>query len=205
MADIIREAPLGQIVRWATNKKFLKYPEEEADFECPQCYRSSESADSLSVIEEKSIDLEPSDATGGDAAKNHQGKEKDLSPRHADHLHDLENLHTQKTHTTVRSSIDAEQDFEKLSTHKTNVTIRTSMGAGPSLTRTRTREMTRAYTRERFDIEKEERSLKTLNMPIVAQKNENGDILVDWYTTDDPANPQNWSSMKKLFVGSQIL
>ena len=28
--------------------------------------------------------------------------------------------------------------------------------------------------------------------------------LVDWYATDDPANPQNWSQKKKAFVAFQI-
>jgi DHA1 family multidrug resistance protein-like MFS transporter len=27
---------------------------------------------------------------------------------------------------------------------------------------------------------------------------------VDWYTTDDPANPMNWSTGKKAFVAGQI-
>lgn len=31
-----------------------------------------------------------------------------------------------------------------------------------------------------------------------------GHILVTWYTTDDPANPQNWSSRKKGFVSCLI-
>lgn len=31
-----------------------------------------------------------------------------------------------------------------------------------------------------------------------------GTILVDWYSSDDPANPQNWSSKKKAFVTMQI-
>ena len=31
-----------------------------------------------------------------------------------------------------------------------------------------------------------------------------GIILVDWYTVDDPANPQNWSFRKKCFVAFQI-
>ncbi|PYH85722.1 MFS general substrate transporter [Aspergillus uvarum CBS 121591] len=40
--------------------------------------------------------------------------------------------------------------------------------------------------------------------PIAPTKTDDGTILVDWYTTHDPANPQNWSSGKKLFVVTQI-
>ena len=54
-------------------------------------------------------------------------------------------------------------------------------------------------------MEQEEANLRERNMPIIAQRNDEGGILVDWYTTDDPANPQNRSSMKKAFVGLQIL
>ena len=35
---------------------------------------------------------------------------------------------------------------------------------------------------------------RTMSKPIVPQKTSNGNIFVDWYTTDDPANPQNWSN-----------
>ena len=31
-----------------------------------------------------------------------------------------------------------------------------------------------------------------------------GSILVGWYSSDDPANPQNWPSKKKAFVAMQI-
>ena len=39
---------------------------------------------------------------------------------------------------------------------------------------------------------------------IVPEKLEDGTILVDWYETDDPANPQNWSLGRKTFVTFQI-
>ncbi|MCJ1309650.1 hypothetical protein MMC25_003310 [Agyrium rufum] len=40
--------------------------------------------------------------------------------------------------------------------------------------------------------------------PIVPVVTESGDILVDWYTTDDPANPQNWTLRRKGFIAFQI-
>ncbi len=207
MADVIREAPLGQIIRWVTRNKFLKYPEEEADFQCPRCYRDPESADSLSVIEEKNSEVESADPAGRkEVGHPEPNEQKSLPPaKDINHHRDVGNLHTHKTNVSVGSSIDHEHDLEKLYTQKTHTTITSGIGAQPALTRTKTREMTRAFTRERFDIEQEEQSLKELNMPIIAQRNEGGDILVDWYTTDDQANPQNWSSKKKAFVGSQIL
>ncbi|KAL9042422.1 MAG: hypothetical protein Q9180_000613 [Flavoplaca navasiana] len=40
--------------------------------------------------------------------------------------------------------------------------------------------------------------------PIAPTVSKDGTILVDWYSTDDPANPQNWSSWKKVFVAFQL-
>ena len=176
MKDLIREAPLGQTIRWITRKKFLKYPEEEADFECPKCYRDS------------------AIASDGTLARSDVGNIDDptgpaVSPP-ADHVDsdekDIEALHTPRTNATVRSDSMVEA---------------TQM----ALMRTVTRETTRGYTQERFKAEQEEASMREQNLPIMAQRNEHGDVLVDWYTTDDPANPQNWSSVKKVVVGSIIL
>jgi MFS transporter, DHA1 family, multidrug resistance protein len=38
MADLFRESPVGQIVRFITNDRFLKYSEEKNGFLCPNCY-----------------------------------------------------------------------------------------------------------------------------------------------------------------------
>lgn len=207
MADIIRDAPLGQIIRWATSNKFLKYPEEEADFKCPKCYKESDNVDASSSEEEKTADLEVSHSAARKEVGHAQNGEQDSSSPSGDsnnHRQDFEKLQNQTTNGTVKSGVHHQHDLENLHTQKSHVTIRSSIGARPSLTRTKTREMTRPYTRERIEIEREEQSLKELGMPIIAQRNEAGDILVDWYTTDDPANPQNWSSKKKVFVAFQI-
>lgn len=38
MADIIRDAAIGQFIRWVTKNRYLQYPEEKADFKLPQSY-----------------------------------------------------------------------------------------------------------------------------------------------------------------------
>ncbi|KAL5325251.1 hypothetical protein ACEPPN_006375 [Leptodophora sp. 'Broadleaf-Isolate-01'] len=45
---------------------------------------------------------------------------------------------------------------------------------------------------------------RTKNRPILPSKSADGTILVDWYMTDDPEYPQNWSAGKKLYVSFQI-
>ena len=40
--------------------------------------------------------------------------------------------------------------------------------------------------------------------PIAPTMTKDGTILVDWYRTDDAANPHNWSQKKKAFVAMQV-
>ena len=50
-----------------------------------------------------------------------------------------------------------------------------------------TRTSTAAYTRERFDVEQAIAAEKTKSIFIAPTKTTDGVVLVDWYTTDDPA------------------
>ena len=45
---------------------------------------------------------------------------------------------------------------------------------------------------------------RTRSLPIVPVKTSDGVVLVDWWTTDDPEDPQNWPQWKKLIVLLQI-
>lgn len=54
-------------------------------------------------------------------------------------------------------------------------------------------------TQESLDIREARRSREI--RPTLTQ---DGKLLVTWYTIDDPENPQNWSSMKKLWVSFLI-
>lgn len=45
---------------------------------------------------------------------------------------------------------------------------------------------------------------KTKSTVIAPTKTSDGTILVDWYTTDDPANPQNWPKATKNWVLLQL-
>lgn len=66
------------------------------------------------------------------------------------------------------------------------------------------RTSTRPYTQERFDVERALDAEKTKSLVIMPTKTSDGNILVDWYTTDDKENPQNWSSGKKWVAMMQI-
>lgn len=42
MADLIREAPFGQLLYYLSRRKLLPYSEEQSDFECPLGYSGSD-------------------------------------------------------------------------------------------------------------------------------------------------------------------
>lgn len=68
------------------------------------------------------------------------------------------------------------------------------------LASTKSRESTAPWSRERAEIERDLAVDREKSNVIVPQKTADGVILVDWYTTDDKANPQNWSSWKKVYA-----
>jgi hypothetical protein len=55
-----------------------------------------------------------------------------------------------------------------------------------------------------YSADPESELQKEKSLPILPQKSTDGRILVDWYTTDDDKNPQNWSLRKKVFVSFLI-
>ncbi|KAF1979282.1 MFS general substrate transporter [Bimuria novae-zelandiae CBS 107.79] len=48
------------------------------------------------------------------------------------------------------------------------------------------------------------RPISVASRPIAPIRTADGVILVDWYATDDPDNPQNWSSKKKIWTAFVI-
>ncbi|PKX88876.1 MFS transporter [Aspergillus novofumigatus IBT 16806] len=107
MSDLLRDAPAGQLLRWMTGKRVLKYPEERHDFALP---------DSIAL---------QSDSTGSDT---YHASSSDLE-------------------RSVPPGMRAQDELH--------------MTSGES----------------------------------------DGDlVVVDWYTKDDPANPQSWSGSRKALV-----
>ena len=164
MSDLIREAPIGQLLRFLTKNKILKYPEELPGFQLPETYNTILNAPDSEKFAPSRSDSEKDEV-------NDKG---------------LEDFPTLQNHVTTRSIRSG--DIE----------------APTAITRTRTRESTKAYTEERLEIEAELQVERTKSLAIAPKKTSDGNILVDWYTTDDAANPQNWSNGKRGFVASII-
>ena len=169
MADILRDAPLGQVIRWATGNKLLRYPEELPGFELPSTYTT------ILNTGEKEYDVAASRTLSKQQTKSsRRSSSVETSPTPA--TNDLE-----KRDTEIQRPQD--QDVEAL-----------------QLSRTKSRLETTPYTEERLELEAELAIERTQTRPIVPLKTSDGTILVDWYTTDDPANPQNWSDLKRFAI-----
>lgn len=144
MADLIREAPLGQLIRFVSANRLFKYPEESPDFELPPHY------------------------------------------------------------TITQPSPKPSHDYE--GSNADNAAIEFGFGdikdnqASLAITKTKSRQYTTPFSLERAETEQQLNMEKTQTLSIIPQQTSDGIILVDWYTTDDPANPHNWSSMKRGFV-----
>jgi MFS transporter, DHA1 family, multidrug resistance protein len=128
-------------------------------------------------------------------------------PGHKDHEHSEKHdapIPEDAIEEPTEAEIEAEKIGESSSENDTD-------GIGPDLERHQTlsemglaRTKTLPYTEDRLEVEKRITLDKTKSRIIAPQKTSDGVILVDWFTTDDPENPQNWSQKKKAFVAFEI-
>jgi MFS transporter, DHA1 family, multidrug resistance protein len=181
--SLVRDAALGQIIRWATKGRLLKYPEEEPNFELPAGY---------GLTEEKRASSVPLSAASTNAATS-PAQEKDIEdvpltpPSQLERNNTLRNIETAADPEALAST-GAERNLSK-------ITSRAQM----SHVNTRA-ELEQAYT----NATAQESIKQQQSRPIAPTRTSDGTILVDWYSTTDEANPQNWSHTKKAIVVLQI-
>lgn len=70
--------------------------------------------------------------------------------------------------------------------------------------RTKSREETAPYTKERLEADEIHQVERTKSIPIVPKRTKDGAILVDWYASDDAANPQNWTNGRRAAITAII-
>lgn len=173
MSDLLRDAPVGQLIRWATKRKILNYPEELPGFDCPNIYKVGEKPVSRANTPGPALpdtDLEKSVAEPFPILMRVVTVEDVKSPQSGE---------AGDSQERILSRILTRHSMSKVSTRQ---------------------ELEQAY----IDSTQEKSLRRQRSQPIVPQKMVDGIILVDWYTTDDPENPQNWSSKKKFLVVMQI-
>lgn len=158
---MIRESAFGQVVRFVTKNKYLKYEEELEGFEIPW--------ETTKPTDEKVGAIVPDEAREPAAP----------SP-----------VHSRSPSTSSHDSIEHSKE------------TRPSGAPTPGTPRSPPQDLSAPLTQQDGD---EEQQLETTeSRVIVPQRTADGVILVDWYTTDDPANPQNWSTRKKVYVSAVV-
>lgn len=180
MKEMLRDSPLGQLIRYATANKVLLYQEEEAGFVLPW-QKALEDEQSSVELDERKEDIPPNE---------NQADNGNSSPRES---------------VESRREGPASSNYEPLEATETLRNVQSQAGSNSlskkkTLERVKTREQTmpwsldRMYTEDREAIERQESQI------LAPQKTSDGIILVDWYTTDDPENPQNWPFIKKAWA-----
>lgn len=160
MSHIIRDAPVGQVLRLLTGNRVLKYPEEEDDFRLPDTWTQLLNRDNSDVA----------------------------LPQPSGILHG----------SSSTSSTSPTDDEEKQQNKADGAPYQAA------LARTKSREETAPNTADRLEVDQQHELEKTKSIPIVPRRTQEGAILVDWYYTDDAANPQNWSSLRRGLVAYVI-
>jgi DHA1 family multidrug resistance protein-like MFS transporter len=159
MSDLLRDAPVGQVIRWVTRNKYLQYPEEKADFQCPSSYQDT-----------KSVGSGASSVASPDALEKR-----------------LEELPTDPNALTTAQTAADRESVALSDRTLSKIMTRPEM----SLVNTRA-DLEQAYT----NATRQETLKNQASRPIAPAVTSDGTILVDWYTTDDPENPQNWTPRK---------
>ncbi|KAK7520782.1 major facilitator superfamily domain-containing protein [Phyllosticta citriasiana] len=174
MSDLVRDAPIGQLIRYFSRNRLLQYPEERPDYQLPPSY-TSKRVSFLNNSKPANVDSTPANPE----------LDKDLEER-----------------KSSDSSEGEETDVDKFASDVSN------RSRDPSLKRSTSGiEKVESQTAPQADLERQATTAtleKSGSQPIKPQKLDDGTILVDWYDTDDPANPQNWTFGKKSFAAFQI-
>jgi MFS transporter, DHA1 family, multidrug resistance protein len=177
MSALLRDAPVGQIIRWVTKNRVLQYPEEKPGFVCPdgyQCEKPSYAPDASTpvasppVVTDIAEKLEDPVLPGANSLTT-APTVGDVDPFGAN----------ESLNSRTLSKIVTRNDMSKMNTRA---------------------DLEQAYT----DATQQESMKNQQSRPIMPEKTADGVILVDWYETNDPENPQNWSSKKKGLVVLQI-
>lgn len=185
MSDLIRDAPIGQIIRYLTRNKLLKYPEELVDWRCPNSYdENATSAEKTAAIQMDKVAREfvavPHEPAIQEESEPKEEIESPIVEEIADFSssdgEDIENVAMEKI-ATLRE--DDEPRLEHIKTVRSTAGVE-RVGTRSALTQSKTRsELEEAFR------------LSTLeggpSRPVIPATLDDGTILVDWYTTDDPA------------------
>ncbi|KAH7189259.1 major facilitator superfamily domain-containing protein [Fusarium flagelliforme] len=170
MADLIRDAPLGQLIRFVTRNKYLQYPEEKPGFKLPESWEVV--LNNPDVIIDESTGANHNTLLTGTALAS-------------------------SASSTVAATEDPKAKGE---TEKETEDIERGDAVPVRLHRSRSPQETQAYTIDRLEADEEHDVEKVKSIPVVPKRTKDGHVLVDWYYSDDNENPHNWTNNRRLGV-----
>ena len=176
MADLIREAPLGQLIRFVTRNKLLKYPEERDDFKLPDCW--------VEAMNNNDVGNDSNDTDRPGSSASSTVADPDASPESKEKVDGTSPEREEKEDITA-----PEPSRRNSQLHRHH-----SATSG----------IQRSYSRERYDEETQHEIEKVQSIPIAPKRTKSGAILVDWYYSDDAENPHNWTNNKRLGISLLI-
>lgn len=199
MTDLIRESALGQTIRFLTGNRVFKYPEELPGFKLPdvwvQLLNSDNDANNLALrqsLSARRTRIEKRERRGNSSSASSETADEEAAGI-------KENEKTLPAPSSSDDDAITAKDIDPYAIGRAGTQVGGSE-PGLGLTRSRSREETVPYSRERLEVDELHEVEKTKSVPVVPHKTRDGVILVDWYYSDDPANPQNWSNGKRLLV-----
>lgn len=187
MPDLFRDAPIGQLVRFGTRKRYLEYPEATDHWQCPvTAYndRESQTQRVLSIPDSTATLIESKESY------EHTG---------AGFRSDLDHLTTAPT----------QQDLEEATLPSSSSSVSTRV-----LHAETTREILRIVSRPRIGpINTSATLTEALNdavrqgtiklqrsRPLQPERTSDNSLLVTRYTTDDQANPQTGQRRRRVLL-----
>lgn len=175
----------------------LLYPEEKADFHCPTGYAEPDAAEKKLQEAMRSYSSTSGEKSADDTADVEKAALEPAEPTEpvepTENPEDLERAETSKSEL---HRLETAKDLEKSETLKSTMSrVNTRSALEKAHTRAELEEAFRTATQH---LSKEP------SRPILPERTADGTILVDWYATDDPENPQNWSQGKKAVTALQI-
>ncbi|KAL2206567.1 MFS general substrate transporter [Sarocladium strictum] len=176
MMDALRDAPFGQVVRFLTKNRYFKYPEEKEGFQLPAPWL--EMLNNPEAGLEHTADPTPNTVSSSASTVNNE-KPRDPSAGAATEKETVPGSGGGSSdHTATPPNAIRDEEIHRTTSH----------GGGPAL------------NDARLELDENAEMSRTKSIPIVPKVTKSGAILVDWYFTDDQANPHNWTNRKRLLI-----
>lgn len=181
MSDLIRDAPVGQLIRYFTGNRYLQYPEERQGFDLPSCYYDSTLSSEKASDGLQTTSLILPSPSNDDTIDLEKANVEEKEPREGERNLSLARTLTDGSRQSIRQT-----DTDRAALCPVSSRI--------ALEKVQTRADLEQAFADAILVENES------PRPVEATKLDDGTVLVDWYSTADDANPQNWSTGKKAFV-----